>query len=170
MYLAQRKFLILVFILIFEVIQGHLFFTCSVYWRLQLFLLVSYIIYLIIFIQIVKGLSFVHLPAASDRSWVHFLLRLEIISKGSNGLHFLDNVLFMLDDFFKLDDLDLVIINFVGLEVIVKVQVSLCRCRNFSILCLDRSADSLSQLAFFLRCISLIRVLQFLTFLIIQSF
>ena len=91
-----------------------------------------------------KGLGFVHLPATSDCSGVHFLLRLEIISKGSNGLHFLDYVFFMLDDFFKLDDLDLVIIDFVGLKVIVKVQVSLCRCRNFSILCLDRSAYSLS--------------------------
>lgn len=68
-----------------------------------------------------KGLCLVHFPATSDRGRVYLFFGLEVIPKGSNGLHFLDYVLFMLDNFFELNDFDLIIIDLVGLKVIVKV-------------------------------------------------
>ena len=116
-----------------------------------------------------KRFCFVHLPAASDCSRVDFFLGFEIIAKGPDGLHFLDYVLLVFDDFFKFDDFDLIIIDFVGLEVIVKVKVSLSRYWNFPILSLYGNANPLSELTFPLRSISLIGVLQFLALLIIQS-
>lgn len=68
-----------------------------------------------------KRLCLVHLPSASDCSRVDFFLGLEIISKGPDGLHFLDYVLLVFDNFLKFNDFDLVVIDLFGFEVIVEV-------------------------------------------------